>query len=172
MPTTNTCIYHTAKNTTEEPSGFACKIWKGSIFRHIRAQQAQSRRGEKPPSPKEMHGATDCHWNKHTGHTGPQPPSQGQARPCAWTFAAIHKTCSWFTAREFRLPQWRDWAMAHHQTPPRDSPSSAWHPTLSTALVQRQKCQRASTRFYVPSPVSPVPLCSKIGLNAQSFYQY
>lgn len=57
-------------------------------------------------------------------------------------------------------------------TPPRDSPSSSWHPTLSTTLVQRQVCQRARTRFYVASTVSPVPLCSKVGLNAQGFYHY
>lgn len=109
MPTTNTCIYYTATNKTEEPSGSADEIWKGSIFRHIRAQQAQSRGGEKTPCPKEMHGAIDRQWNKLAGHTGPQLLAQGQAWLCAWTFAALHKTCSCFTAREFSLPWWRDW---------------------------------------------------------------
>lgn len=73
------------------------------------AQQAQSRGGEKTPCPKEMHGAIDRQWNKLAGHTGPQLLAQGQAWLCAWTFAALHKTCSCFTAREFSLPWWRDW---------------------------------------------------------------
>lgn len=44
---------------------------------------AQSRRGEKSLSPREMFGATGWQWNKHAGHAGPQSAALGllKARP-------------------------------------------------------------------------------------------